>query len=469
MDAGRVTVPVWVRSADAATVALLVLAAVVAANGVIRLDLDVVRVSLSSWLRPLAAALVVGLLRHLKYSRPSLPERVRTVFAGLRRRPEVAGTLPVAVTSRLAVLLVGFFAVLAIGYAAGAPSWRANDDELLNLPARFDAGWYLGIATEGYEYRPRREDLQQPLVFFPAMPMLMRAVSPFVGRQTLWAGVLVSILAFGWAATYVFRLARQHMDDAQAATAVALLAAYPFALFYSVPYTEALFLLAATGAWYHFSRGDVWPTSAFGLLAGLTRPNGCLLSVPLGLMAIAPVWQGGRLLRPAVGWGPVVQRLLLASTPGLGMLLYSSWVYGFTGDPFTWVRLQGAWGRGSQGLLTFLGKEAATVSAYGLGAYITSNVPNFLNVLAVLLALVSLAGVWRRFGLPAAAMVGLNVTAAVASGGWMSAGRVTSVLFPVFLWLGAAVPPAHRTAWTVGFAVLQAFAAVLFFTWRPMF
>ena len=48
-------------------------------------------------------------------------------------------------------------------------------------------------------------------------------------------------------------------------------------------------------------------------------------------------------------------------------------------------------------------------------------------------------------------------------------GRVTSVVFPTFLWLGAAVPLAHRTGWLVGFAMLQGLCAIAFFTWRPLY
>ncbi len=43
------------------------------------------------------------------------------------------------------------------------------------------------------------------------------------------------------------------------------------------------------------------------------------------------------------------------------------------------------------------------------------------------------------------------------------------MLFPTFLWLADVVPARQRTVWFVVFAGLQAFAAVLFFTWRPLF
>jgi hypothetical protein len=63
----------------------------------------------------------------------------------------------------------------------------------------------------------------------------------------------------------------------------------------------------------------------------------------------------------------------------------------------------------------------------------------------------------------------VNLLPPMMAGGFLSIGRVTSTLFPAFLWLGAALPPRHRTPCAVVFAVLQGFAAVMFFTWRPLY
>ncbi len=49
----------------------------------------------------------------------------------------------------------------------------------------------------------------------------------------------------------------------------------------------------------------------------------------------------------------------------------------------------------------------------------------------------------------------------------MSLGRYSAPLFPIFLWLGAVVPAAHRPYWIAVFGGGQALMAVLFFTWRP--
>ena len=93
----------------------------------------------------------------------------------------------------------------------------------------------------------------------------------------------------------------------------------------------------------------------------------------------------------------------------------------------------------------------------------------FLNACAGLLVAASLVPVWRRFGLPMAAVLLVNLLPSIASGGWMSVGRATAVLFPLFLWLAEVVPARHRLVWVGAFAALQAFGATLFFTWRPFF
>ena len=82
--------------------------------------------------------------------------------------------------------------------------------------------------------------------------------------RLLWGGVIVSLAAFAWAAVYLWRLARDTIGEERAPAAVALLAAYPFAVFFSAPYTESLFLLGAVGAIYHFRRGELAPAAAWG-------------------------------------------------------------------------------------------------------------------------------------------------------------------------------------------------------------
>jgi hypothetical protein len=71
--------------------------------------------------------------------------------------------------------------------------------------AQWDSGWYSAIAQGGYGYIPGR---QSTIAFFPAYPLLMRAVALMVGN-TYVAGIVVTLasgaaavrLFFGWFST----------------------------------------------------------------------------------------------------------------------------------------------------------------------------------------------------------------------------------------------------------------------------
>jgi hypothetical protein len=250
----------------------------------------------------------------------------------------------------------------------------------------------------------------------------------------LWAGVVLSIAAFAWAAVYLWRLAREMIGDSRAFDAVVWLAAYPFAVYFSAAYTESLFLLGSVAAFYHFRRGELARAFVWGLLVGLTRPNGCFLSIVLAVMA-----------------GRELARWLAAAAPGIGMLIFSAYVKHVTGAWFGWARLHETWGR-------TLGAFTPLASPYDVA-----------NALAVIFALTMVWPVVRRTGVACGVLVLVNVVPPLAAGGVLSMGRVTATIFPLFLALAAIVPARAVTTLVTAFAVGQALAAILFFTWRPLF
>lgn len=428
------------------------------------------RVSITSWLRPLLVGLAAIAARHWWYPRPTIVSRVNAWRRRVAAVPGVRVALPIAIGSRLGVLLAGFFAVVLMGYRTDVPvPWRVYENEWLNLPARWDTGWYLAIATEGYRWEASSAAEQQNIAFFPVFPLLMRYLSLLVGREMMWTGVLISVTAFSAALVYQYRLGRDRLGEDAAAGGVALLACYPFALFFSAAYTEGLFLLMIVAAFYHFERNELWRAALWGLGAGLTRPNGSVLSVALFIMALRPLWplpKGG--LR-AGDWARIADRVAVAAMPGIGMLLYSTYIFFLTGHPLQWAAQNAAWGRVYRGLDELVSERAAWIGDQGLYTYAATQTLDALQLAAVLLVAASVVPVWRRLGGPYAVLLIVNLVPPLLMGGLLSIGRVTSVLFPTFLWLGAAVPAAHRPAWLAVFAMLQAICAALFFTWRPLF
>jgi hypothetical protein len=92
-----------------------------------------------------------------------------------------------------------------------------------------------------------------------------------------------------------------------------------------------------------------------------------------------------------------------------------------------------------------------------------------MHTAAALFVLVSVVPCVRRFGLAYGVFTLVNIVPPLVIGGMMSIGRMTSVLFPAFLWLGAVVPARLTPALIAVFCMLQGLVAILFFTWRPVF
>lgn len=477
---GGPALPRWARAADLISLALVVIGLTVSASGGFRLHFGAWRFALTSLYRPLLLAAAIAGVRHLLVRRQPVYAHVWRQLQRWARSPALRSAAVVFVGSRPAIVFTGLLAVLMFGYPSGAPPWRDYDNELFNLPLRWDAGWYLQIAENGYSYIPEAgAEAQQNIVFFPAYPMTTRVVALLLGNvksSYVAAGMLVSLAAFLFALAYLHAFARDELGDECAPSALWLVAAYPFALFFGAIYTESLYLLAALGAFHHFRRREFVRAGLWGLAIGLTRPNGGLLSVPLALLALAP-W-----LPPALAGGPAVMRspdarrwrhiapaCAAALAGGVGTLLYSAYIWNLTGSPFAWASGHAAWGRHYTSLTHLVATRVTFIGHAGIYEYVAQSPYDLLNVLGALFVLGAVWPVWRRFGIALAAFILINILPPLASGGFLSAGRLSSVLFPAFVWLAGAVPPRQRTAWIAGFAMLQALNAALFYTWRPLF
>jgi len=459
---GRDRLPRWARAADVLASALVLLG-LWASLHPIRGEVLGIPIQVQRWWRLLIAASVVAAARHAAVPVPSLLARV--VEACLRARSlwrAIGAVAPVVVCTRLLVLLVGYFAVVTVGLRSEAPpgmGQRAGPE----LPLRWDAGWYLGIASEGYDWTGSVRD-QQTLNFFPAFPMATRFVSWAIRARSVpasavqpWVGTVLSMVAFLIACVYLYQMvAREHGADA-AGGAVLLLATYPFALFYSAAYPEALFLASAVGAWYHLQRGQAAPAAIWGLVAGLSRPNGGLLTAPLAVL----------LLRERRRALPLY---VAALAPISGTLLYSAWAYRLTGHPFVWAELQrSAFLRTYRGIGDSLGGPLGAILRDGFIAYVRRSPWELMNLGPALLGIAAIVPVTIRLGLAAGVFLAITVFVPLLNGGLVSMGRYTAVLFPMFVWLALLVPPQGRALVAACFALCQGVLASLFFTWWPVF
>ena len=458
--------PRAVAVADVVTVVVVVLAAVVAIGGGFRIWIGDARVSITSPLRLLLIALAVTAIRHARLPRPSLPARALGWIRHLQRNEHWRGAWPAFVITRTTVLSIGLLAVVTVGFQNPELPFRVSPNEAVNLGARWDAGWYLGIATRGYKWQQGEAETQQNVAFFPAFPMLTRVLGRILGGSSmasyLIAGVIISHAAFLWGLIYFHRLARQDLgSDEKATWAVYLLATYPFAMFYGAVYTESLFFLGCVGAIVELRRQRLLRAAAWGLLVGLSRPNGFLLTVTLAAVAAPGLFRDGLWSRRALTVAATI------AAPVAGVVAFSGYVWWLTGNPLQWSAQHAAWGRTFEGLAPFM-SVAQVVSEQGIGHYVTAAPYDALNAAAIVTTLALLVPLWRSFGVPYVLFVCANLIPPLFKGGVMSMGRLCATLFPIFLVLALKLSPRAAFGVTLACLALQAFLAVLFYTWRPL-
>ncbi|MCL6638062.1 MAG: glycosyltransferase family 39 protein [Firmicutes bacterium] len=143
-----------------------------------------------------------------------------------------------------------------------------HPNALLDSMIHWDVGWYLRIASQGYDFN------HAP--FFPMLPFLIKLFSHLTGDGVV-AGFLVTNTALFFACYFLYRLAEEEYGKETALLSVFILLFFPTAVFFSTIYSESLLLAFALGA-FHFARRGRWIPAVFlGACAALSRNTGVVL------------------------------------------------------------------------------------------------------------------------------------------------------------------------------------------------
>lgn len=155
-------------------------------------------------------------------------------------------------------------------------------EPILAVWDRWDAPHFREIAQLGYG--PPADPAR--IVLLPLFPALMAAGTLVV--SPLLAGSLISFGATLVATAGLYVLARWDGGDrAMGRTAVLALVLFPTAFALVAPYSEGLFLAAATWAFVRARRRDWLGAGVLAALAGATRLQGVFLLVALGVEYLA--------------------------------------------------------------------------------------------------------------------------------------------------------------------------------------
>ncbi|HNC23635.1 MAG TPA: mannosyltransferase family protein [Opitutaceae bacterium] len=348
------------------------------------------------------------------------------------------------VATRLLILLIAQLALLGV---AKGPHFTGNPN-VLEAFIRWDAGWYMGIARDGYTYNPAA---QCSVVFLPLYPLLLKVVWYAVGNYAV-AGALVANAALLGLCGLLWRFARELLGSESAAhDAVLLLLLSPVTFFFSSIYSESLFLFAMLATMWSAHRRNWIGVAVAGYLAGLTRSVGFLLVIPLAVEWIQQGNLGGT--EPAGRrWG----RLAACLMPGAGLATYFAYLGVKFGDPLAYVHVQNYWfQKFTWPTETFHNTYANLAPFYG-----------WWFTLALVAGVIALGLGWRR--LPAAQRT-LAVTFTVfylCKNHLDSLPRYLSIVYPFYLAQAAALqrwPWTGKWIWSLN-AVFLTLSTILFVT-----
>ena len=279
--------------------------------------------------------------------------------------------------SRAAVILSALF------FSAVRGSLYATLNGFFDSWIRWDAQHYIGLAQNWYT-GDVTADARFHLVFYPLYPLLTRGFNYifiglahvqhaifssagfgelFIPRDdyTVLAAIVLSNLCLLVSGYLLYQLVFEQQGERAARRAVRFFMFCPLTIFFSIPYTESLFIMLTLLSVLFARRRFFSAAVAVGALSSATRSLGLLVAVPIFLEMLKHVgslklWPPRRRdhysvdeLREALYIWPsrrnkhialIAAYVLMVSLVGLGFLAYLALNTSISGDPLRFLTYQ---------------------------------------------------------------------------------------------------------------------------------
>jgi hypothetical protein len=366
---------------------------------------------------------------------------LRTASPGSCRRAIVAVALALKASYFLLAWGASFYQPIpkyvTVAHPIDPLSWDLRDPLAAHwILNHGDSEYYQAIAEQGYprlspEVIARRYTVY---AFWPLYPALLAAGLKLTGWPFAAVGLVLSVILSLGGFLLFFELARRWFrgESYPALLATVVLMTFPFAFFYSVFYTEALFLLLSVLGFLLAERRQWLGVALTVALLALTRSNGIVVAFAIGIRCLETAgvtfqrWPTRRQVLP----------FLAVATAPLALGGYLLFLHDRTGDYFAFSTAQTAWDRHSTWPW-----EPLVFSPNHVFRTLQS-------VYVLLIGALAVVGL-RRYPLSMQLMVGLCLVLPLTTGRIEGVGRYASALFPLFLVLGGWLLPRPRHGWWV--------------------
>lgn len=338
----------------------------------------------------------------------------------------IAGIIFLSFMVKIAYLL---FAMMVTGTEADFSVQSYN-----KLIQRNDSGWYEIIAENGYPEIPAgsvaetqlgSHDKQSEWAFFPFYPAINRLFILWFNTDFSITGLIYSILfsLLAFTGFYMFATAQTGSRN-QAYWLTLVLILFPFHYYFSMMYTEAIFLAFLIFSFIAIYKQKIHYIPFLVIPLVLVRPNGIIALIPLYLYFLE---RNQVLIKYSFRWKALLSREIFVKslsflTGPLVFILYGIYQQKMTGYFFAAGVAQAGWYR--QFMLPFF-------SFFRRGDFVTQ-FNSWYTILFIILGIFS----WRKLPLSLNLLIWTGLLVPLFSGSVTSMPRFISVIFPFTLIIG---------------------------------
>lgn len=281
----------------------------------------------------------------------------------LMRRLKMSAKENVKENVRIFVTVFALFVLsrMLLTFVACAYDYAANVyTKTWDLLYKYDAVWYVDIVENGYQAIPNSVTGYANYAFYPFYPIVVRFVKGLMPDHftTNQVGILVSNLCALIAGFVSVKAVRTRHPEDEGYFMAFLIFFAPHTIYFSMTYTEAMFMMFTACFFYFCGRKKFLPASIAAFLAAFTRIAGVFLVFSL-LLFMYEADYGWKF-----SWKNIVDfiknillqplRLFEILICPLGIFGYFYYLYRLTGDVWASAHIQVAWHNSYDGILRTL-------------------------------------------------------------------------------------------------------------------
>ncbi len=362
-------------------------------------------------------------------------------------------------------LLISFSLVIKVLYLIfnyTTTDSKANlYNQYISIGKKNDTYWYEKISKKGYPELRKREEIgfskaekykQSEWAFFPFYPALNKYTSNLLGihfntSALIWSTLFSTLAIIG---TYWFGVTYFEKNNIAFYNTI-LIFTFPFSFYYSVFYTEAVFLSFMIFSFIAIHYRKYWLLGLLLIPLTLLRPNGIIILLPLYLYHLE---QNELLKKFTFNWKNIfklnnIKQSLFFLTSPVAFLAYCLYQFEKTGFYFAFSIAQEGWYR------EFM---FPILSFFRRGDFATQ----FNSIYTILIIIFA---IWfrKKIKFSLNSLIFISLLLPLCSGSVTSMPRFISVIFPLFMILSQIIFISKYNNYFLFICVILHF--VTFYTW----